>query len=1139
MAVAITLGMRVEIMTSRNFEMLRTDFAELAGLGGFAEHYVHSDPASSLIKQRLLVERMVSRIYEKFSLPKPFQPNLLDLLKNESFQASVPPVVLDKFHAIRIHGNKAAHGEEVSTQTAAALLRESYDLGCWFHLAIGKGSREELPVFQDIPKVHHADESKGQLKREKKAILEKLATQEAQMQKLLLELEEKQSAVQIAEAKAGQLEALQTQGQKIADVLEFNEATTRQRLIDILLADAGWDVGANGQNTSEVVQELVVDYQPTATGKGAADYVLYDDDGKPLALIEAKRTAKDANVGRQQAKLYADGLEKMSGRRPVIFYTNGYDLWLWDDSNNYPPRRLFGIYSKDSLQYLVQQRHSSKSLDSFSPRADITNRLYQLEAIKRVCERFSQNRRKALIVQATGTGKTRVAVALSDLLVRAGWVKRILFLCDRRELRKQAKNAFAEFIDEPMTIVRAGTAKDRTKRIYFATYPAMKKIFETFDVGFFDLIIADESHRSIYNRYGDLFKYFDCLQVGLTATPVEYVARNTYALFECEDKHPTAYYPLERAIDEEYLVPYEVFTHTTNFLRKGIKYAQLTEEQRAKLEEDGEDPESFNFDSPDIDKQIFNKETNRAILRNLMENGIREATGQHPGKSIIFARSHKHAVLLGQLFDEMYPQYGGHFCRVIDNYDPRAEQLIDDFKGEGNDPALTIAISVDMLDTGIDIPEVVNLVFAKPIKSKVKFWQMIGRGTRLCEDLFGPGKQKTRFRIFDHWGNFEYFELDRPEAEPTLTKPLMQQLFEARLDLAETALQAAQSAIFKQAAALIGKDLNSLPDKTIAVREKWRQKAELARPGVVEQFAPATVAALRNDMAPLMQWINLQGYVDAYDFDLLVTQMQIELLRASGRFEDFKTRLLNWVAELLMHLNPVREKFETIKCLKTDDFWKGISVADLESVRTDLRGIMHHRKKGDGGGGPEIKTIDIPDGGERIEQRKSNIATIDMSVYRKQVEEALREIFETNATLQKIRAGRPVSEGDLKALTSLVLTRHPGVDLSMLAEFYEEALPLDFIIRRLIGMDANVVKQHFEQFVQKYPKLTSGQILFLNLLQNHISKYGSIEIDRLYEPPFTTLDSDGVDGVFTDEAQVTELIHILEAFQPQGAAPLA
>ena len=669
----------------------------------------------------------------------------------------VPPVVLDKFHSIRIHGNKAAHGDPQTKEKSLWLLKEAFDLACWFYIVVENGSKADCPAYQEIvpPATDISAEKTATASR--KALLEKLAAQEARLQELLNQLETKQAAIQAVAQTTEDLQTLSNAAKQAADALSFNEETTRRRLIDSMLTDAGWDFKPDWTEAN-VVREREVPYQPTQTGIGYADYELKDDSDKPLAVVEAKKTAVDPNIGRKQAQLYAEGLERKYGQRPVIFYTNGYEHWIWDDAQNYPPRQIQGFYSKDSLQYLVLQRKTKISLDTLSPKPDIIDRLYQLEAIKRVCERFTNGYRKALLVQATGTGKTRVAIALTDLLIRAGWVKRVLFLCDRKELRKQAKNVFNDFINEPLTIVRAGTAKDRTKRIYLATYPAMIKIFETFDVGFFDLIIADESHRSIYNRYRDLFVYFDSLQIGLTATPVNYIARNTYRLFDCEERHPTVYYPLERAVEEEYLVPYEVYTHTTNFLRSGIKYSQLSEEQRRQLEEDGEDPETFDYESPEIDRQIFNKDTNRAILRNLMENGLREATGQHPGKSIIFARNHKHALLLAELFDEMYPQYGGSFCQVIDNYDPRAEQLIDDFKGEGNNKDLTIAISVDMLDTGIDIPEILNLVFAKPVKSRVKFWQMIGRGTRLCKNLFGPGNDKKKFLIFDHWGNFEYFE---------------------------------------------------------------------------------------------------------------------------------------------------------------------------------------------------------------------------------------------------------------------------------------------------------------------------------------------------------------------------------------------
>ncbi|HAB38639.1 MAG TPA: restriction endonuclease subunit R, partial [Rhodobacteraceae bacterium] len=818
-------------MKSRNFEFLRPDWTELAELGGFAEAYAHADPASSLVKLRTFAENLTKNIYRDLKLPQPHRASLIDLLENETFVTIVPKVVIDKLHALRIHGNKAAHGDPASSKNALWLIKEAFDLGRWIFVQFRKGKPNELPSFQQVPQTL-TDETKGRLKREKRQVLEKLASQEVQMEKLLQELEEARHLVATAKKQAPEIKTLAHFGMANADLLKFDEATTRVRIIDSLIATAGWNIGPGETSTSEVGKEVKVLNQPTTSGTGYADYVLWDDDGSPLAVIEAKKASVDPEQGRQQAKLYADGLEKAHGQRPLIFYTNGYDIWVWDDASGYPPRKVFGYYSKDSLQYLVKyQRKSRKALDGLEVREDIVNRLYQIEAIKRVSERFSDSHRKSLIVQATGTGKTRVAIALTELLIRAGWVKRVLFLCDRRELRKQAKNAFGEFLSsEPIRVVSGRVDSTATERIFLSTYPAIHKVFQSFDVGFFDLIIADESHRSIYNVYGDIFHYFDSLQIGLTATPVDFVTRSTFDLFQCEGQLPTANYDLEEAINDGFLTPFEVFEHTTQFIREGISLDTLTANQIRELEEQGEDPSQYDFAPNQIDTVIYNKDTNRAILRNLMENGVREATSQTVGKSIIFARNHNHAVLLRKLFDEMYPQYGGKFCQVIDNYDPRAEQLIDDFKDNdnGRNDQLTIAISVDMLDTGIDVPEILNLVFAKPVKSPVKFWQMIGRGTRLCQDLFGAGKHKTVFRIFDHWGNFERFETGYRPAEPQQSKSLMQLVFEERINLAELALQKSEVSAFDAIIDLIEHDINDLPESSIAVREKWREKRSLS-----------------------------------------------------------------------------------------------------------------------------------------------------------------------------------------------------------------------------------------------------------------------------------------------------------------------
>ena len=1117
-------------MESKNFEMLRERWPELATLGGFAEQYVNSDAPSALIKLRTFCEHLVEGIYQFHNLSLPYQRTLFDLLAEDPFKETVPKVVLDKLHLIRVNGNKAAHGQPTQSETALSCLREAWDLGRWYFVTYGGGKADECTAFQESP----PEDIKSKLKKEKKAALEKLASQEAQLQELLLQLEALRLQAKTAEKTEAELLAFKTAGRAAADVLKFDEAMTRKRLIDQQLVKEGWALDPAGGNTSEVTLEEEVPHQPTQSTIGYADYVLWDDTGKPLAVIEAKKTAVSPEKGRTQAKLYADGLEKKHGQRPVIFYTNGFDIFIWDDTQDYPPRQLFGFYSKDSLQYLVRQRQTKQPLDTVKPKKEIIGeRLYQIQAIQAICERFSTKHRRALVVQATGTGKTRVAIALTDVLVRANWGIRILFLCDRLELRKQAKNAYTDFMNEPLTLVTTKTAQDRNKRIYLATYPAMTRIFQTFDTGFFDLIIADESHRSIYNRYKDIFKWFDCLQVGLTATPVDKINRNTFKLFDCQGLNPTAYYSLEQAVEEKYLVPYEVFTHTTDFLRAGIKFSQLTDKQKEELEDAGENPEAFNYDPKDIDKNIFSRDTNREIIRNLMENGIRDGAGQLPGKTIIFARNHNHAVLLSQVFDELYPQYGGKFCQVIDNYDPHAEQLIDDFKDSGHQ--LTIAVSVDMLDTGIDVPEVVNLVFAKPIFSWVKFWQMLGRGTRLCKDLFGPGKDKAKFRIFDHWGNFERFEIPQPEADPAPSKSIMQQVFESRINLAEMALTKADLDTLHDTAELISKDIHSLPDESIAVREKWKEKITVLAKGVLDQFAPVTVTSLRNDIAPLMQWVYTRDHSDAYGFDLDVTNAQLELLRGSGRLTDFKDKIQNRVNGLLMHLNPVRAKADLIKKVQSSDFWNQVSIAALEEMRAGLRGIMHHRQKG-GQPQPLPKTIDVADGGVELNRRAANIRSIDMQLYRQLVEETLEKLFDSSPALQKIRRGETVGEKDLDSLISLVLTQNQDVNLELLKEFFpESAPPLDFIIRTIVGMEPEAVERRFAAFARRFAE-NSRQTHFLRLLKNHIQRYGAITVEKLYEEPFTTIDSDGLDGVFSEEAQIDELITIIETFQPQPGA---
>lgn len=1131
-------------MKSMNFEYLRTQWPALADLGGYAESYAYSDPQSSLVKLRCYVEKLVGVIYSELKLPVEPNANFMDRLTNDSFTAVVPKVILDKLHAVRMHGNKAAHEGNVSASNAVWLVEEAYHLGTWLFMAQAGGRRDELPDFQS-PSPEGAS-AKAEFKKKNRALQEKLASQEAQLKSALKELEAAQEAEQEALRHAAKLKVevdqpkanAFTQGsERATNTLEFNEAQTRRRLIDTELQLAGWNIALDGTDTDQVTIEHEVDGQPTPSGTGYCDYVLWDDNGKPLAVVEAKRARENSEKGRQQGKLYADALEKKHGQRPVIFYTNGYDVWIWDDVLDSVPRRLYGYYSKDSLQYLISQRAQRKNLNDTPIETDIAGRLYQMEAIVRVSERFSQGHRKALVVQATGTGKTRVSIALTKRLLDAGWAKRVLFLCDRKELRKQAKNAFSEFVKEPLYVVGRSKKQDQhNARIYIATYPGMMGIFEQFDVGYFDLIIADESHRSIYNVYGDLFKYFDARQVGLTATPVEMVSRSTCNLFDCDYKMPTASYPLEQAVEDGNLVPFRVVTHTTRFLREGIKGHALTDEQIAELEDQGFDPNELDFDAPDVDKAIFNKDTNREILRNLMERGLRDADGQLPGKSIIFARGIQHAELLAELFGEMYPQHGGNFCRVIHSKYERAEELIDDFKKADGKSAdeITIAISVDMLDTGIDIPEVVNLVFAKPIKSKVKFWQMVGRGTRLCEDLYGPGKDKTHFLIFDHWGNFDYFEMDPPEDEGRPGKSLCEKLFESRINLAEAALKRAEMELFEQTIKLIKEDIDALDDRCIAVRDKWQLKSQLSDPRQLNQFAPETRQLLRAEIAPLMQWRDVKGQSEALRWDQQLTELQLIRLEQPSQLDVAKQPLLEKVSQLHMHLNPVRAKADAIREVQQDAFWADITFAELEKQRKSLRGIIHLRDKKTGPGPAPLPVVDMQEDAEGYEtkDRPTKLITVDYQIFRRQVEETLTPLFETDPVLVKIRKGEPVLASELERLNALVHVQNPNLDLSALKDFFPESTArLDQLLRTLIGMDRKAVEATFTRFVQEHhTSLNSRQLRFIALLKNHLSKFGTISIAQLYDQPFTALHHEGLDGLFPKSAQAESIVALVKGF---------
>ena len=1116
-------------MKSVNFEFIRPHNEVLATLGGYAEAITHIDAGSALTRLRSFAEEFTKVIYFHEKLPRLPQATFYELVSDENFKRAIPNSLSHQIHFLRKLGNDAAHGGTGELINAVQALKIAYQLGRYLAVKFYNVSTENIPAFKPF------ENPTLELQRLKKSVKKYQAELDEKEQALASTIEELEAqrieaAKNVAQPDDAKIQQIKTQGQQVADSLQWDEAKTRLLLIDAMLVKAGWDINDKQQVTLEQLLKL----EQNPSGKGYADYVLWGDNGLPLAVIEAKRASNSSlQAGREQARLYADSLEVQYGQRPVIFYTNGYETFIWDDHQYNTYRPVYGLYSKDSLDYLIYQRHYREAdLEKNNPKLDIAGRPYQIEAIKTVAAHYQNQRRKALVIQATGTGKTRVAIALSELLLRAGWAKRVLFLCDRKELRTQANDAFKEHLPSETRCVIGETGKvDQAARIYISTYPGMMNRFAQLDVGFFDLIIADESHRSIYNRYRDIFDYFDALQLGLTATPVKFISRNTFDMFGCESTDPTFEFGLDAAINNEppYLVPFRVKDMTTEFLRDGIHYKDLTDEQKQQLEADlgEEEAKKAKIAGKDIGRKIFSESTDRQILENLMNNGIKDDTGSLVGKTIIFAQRQDHAEHLEKLFCQMYPQYGTKVCKVIHNKISHVDSVIKDFKKPDND--FRIAISVDMMDTGIDVPQVVNLVFAKPIKSWVKFWQMIGRGTRLCENLFGPGKHKQEFLIFDHYGNFAFFEEEYKEPEDVGGKSLLQTTFETRLELAKSAIKLNHAAAFDTAIERLRQDINDLNDDSIAVKRELRLVHQLQQTDALQQMQAPTILALEQKIAPLMSSRVLKDK-HATVFDKLIAETQNCLIQKSSCFADCKTQILEAVSRLAIALKVVRAKDTVIAQVQSAEFWQSLTVKDLEDIRLELRGIMKYVKTTQGGL-YETQSTKTQDGGLKVAERSVNIAGADEALlYRRKVKTILDDMIQQTPVLQKIHQGQPVNPDELAQLSSQILTQHPGVDVSVLNEFYGRPVEdLQTTIRELIGLNPEAVEAHFQDFLHKHGTLTAKQVQFMNLLKTYLSQNGFIVVDKLYEAPFISVSDQGIDGVFQPD-DADELFAVLKPY---------
>ncbi|MDJ0355063.1 DEAD/DEAH box helicase family protein [Paenarthrobacter sp. PH39-S1] len=1125
-----------------NFAFLLAEWTELAQRARKAEQFARIDPRVSMFYARHTAEHLVDWVYQaEPGISRPYQPDLNALMNQPEFKRVTGAMIWNKLTVIRKAGNHAVHDKTDPTPLGAELMvQELFHVCYWLARTYTRDDAnlpadgltfsaaflaprlkaDQVPVqqtSQDVAKL--ADDVAA-----KDAALALAAENTAGLQAQLLVLRQ-----QVRDAKK--------RNQSIPDDHDYDEALTRAYLIDAELQWAGWPLDKPED------REFAVDTMPTSSGtlsgKGYVDYVLWGADGLPLAVVEAKRATKDAHVGKQQAKLYADALQLRFGRRPVIYYTNGYEHWIWDDSS-YPERRVQGFHSQSQLQLMVDRRISRKPLAEAVIDNSIVERAYQHAAIRAVTEAFETRiERKALVVMATGTGKTRTVVALSQLLMQANWAKRVLFLADRIALVDQAAAAFKTHLpgSAPAVLGRDTAAESR---IHVATYPTMMNLIQErnsgstahnrpFGVGYYDLIIVDEAHRSIYQKYRSIFDYFDSLLVGLTATPQADVDRNTYSLFDIEDDVPTYAYELNEAIDAGYLVAPRVVPVPLKFPSEGIRYEDLSDaekEQWDELEwdEDGDIPDSV--DPAVVNTWLFNTDTINKALEALMTSGHKVAGGDRLGKTIIFAKNNAHATFIAAQFDKNYPHLLGHFAQVITYQVKYGQTLIKSFARSQDNPH--IAISVDMLDTGIDVPEVVNLVFFKPVRSKTKFWQMVGRGTRLCPDLFGPGENKQDFFVFDLCGNVEFFNAGLAGNDGSVARSLAESTFAARVQLLRSMGAAGVGGRDPMVADLVhilSSQVNRLPFANFLVKPYRQAVEKYAKAENWSGLSDTEASVLETEVARVAGIGSLPDTEEAKRFDLLMLRAQLAALEEPGAVETLRRRIQQIAGALAEQPNipAIAAQLPLIEQLLDDHEWEAVSVDWLELVRKRLRGLVHliekKRRK-------IVYTNFEDDLGELRDVPLMGVSMggTDFKRYRDKVQAYLRGQLDL-AAIQRLRRNKPLTELDLAELERILTDCGAGSDED-LARARQEGLA--GFVRSLVGLDRAAVEETLSEFIGD-STLTAGQLDFLNLLVVQLCENGSVSMDALYVSPYSELAPTGPDDLFGD-TRFDQLERVLRSF---------
>ena len=1078
-----------------NFDFLKKEpkFHSFADVAIAAERVLKIDVASSVINCRRAMEFAIKWMYSvDKSLEKPYQDNLVSLMSTEDFHDLVDDDLWKRLDLIRKIGNRAAHnGRKIIEDEAILCLQNLFifmDYVSYCYSAFYEERQYDvklLSAIQEEPTVKSADNDVDleKLIAENKALKEELTARRKEQQQTY-----------------------------VPKPLDLSEYKTRKIYIDSMLLDAGWTEGKDWLN------EVELEGMPNKSETGYADYVLYDDSHKPLAVIEAKRTCVGVDKGRQQAKLYADLLEKEFNRRPVVFLTNGFETRIVD--NQYPERKVAAIYSKRDLEKLYNLQMMRTSLDHVSVDKDIAGRYYQEGAVKAVCDSFGRrNRRKALLVMATGSGKTRTVIALCKVLLEAGWVKNILFLADRNSLVTQAKRSFSALLPDLSSSNLVDEKNNYTARCIFSTYQTMINCIDSvkdddgklFTCGHFDLVICDEAHRSIYNKYKDIFNYFDAPLIGLTATPKDEIDKNTYEIFDLEKGVPTYGYELAQAVKDGYLVDFMTVETKLKFIEEGIVYDELSEEDKSTYEdtfefEDGKLPERIN--SSALNTWIFNEDTIKQVLYILMSDGLKVDYGQKIGKTIIFAKNHDHAKKIFEIFNKQYPELsknGQHFAEVIDNYMTYAQSAIDDFSDPKKMPQ--IAISVDMLDTGIDVPEVLNLVFFKKVMSKAKFWQMIGRGTRLCADLM-DGEDKNKFYIFDFCGNFEFFRMNqgRPTANMMALQGAVFTLeFEIAYKLQNLEYQVERLIAYrnKLVGTMTGK-VQELNRENFAVRQHLKYVDTYSIVSSYNSITFEDTLMVRQELAPLIQPDGDEA--SAVRFDALIYAMELAFLsdKGYGRHRSDLFKKVEGIASVA-NIPEIQMQSELINKILHTNYVENAGIDELEHIRISLRGLMKYLPK-------EIVKYDTNFTDEILstEWNESELENDELKNYKAKAEFYIRQ-HQDNIVIAKLKTNKPLTETDVESLEH-ILWNEIGSKNDYEKEYGHK--PLGEFVREIVGLDMNAAKEAFSEFLND-TNLDSRQIYFVNQIVEYIIHNGMMkDLSVLQESPFT--DKGSVVEIFTD-----------------------